>query len=203
MKNKFLFLALTSALIFSRPVFAQTHPAQQTVETFVQNIKSMKFPASDAAKQAELVKSTDKLLDLESMGRKALGDHWDKAGAEDQKMFIDLLWKLIENVAYPKSVAFMGQYQINYPEVKVSGEGFDVYSVVKQQEQALDASVVYHVYEKDGQRKIDDVQLDDVSIIEDLKYQFDKLIEKSQFSGLLEKMKERLAQAEKENAVQA
>lgn len=203
MKNKLFFFIIASFLTFSHYGYAETQPAQQTIETFVQNIKSMQFPAKDATKQAELVKSTDNLLDLDSMGRKALGDHWAKSSAEEQKSFLDLLWKLIENVAYPKSYAFMGQYVITYPEVKPSGEGFDVYSVVKQQEQALDASVVYHVYQKDGAWKVDDVQLDGVSIIEDLKYQFDKLIEKSQFAGLLDTMKTRLAKAEKENGVKA
>ena len=203
MKNKRFFFVLASFLIFSQPVLAETQPAQQTIETFVQNIKNMEVPPKDAAKQAELVKATDNLLDLETMGRKALGGHWTKASAEDQKTFIDLLWKLIENVAYPNSRKFMGQYKIIYHEVTAAGEGFDVHSVVKQEEQALDAGVVYHVYQKDQQWKVDDVQLDGVSIIEDLRYQFDKLIEKSQFSGLLAKMKERLAQAEKENSVPA
>ncbi len=203
MKSKLFFFVLASVLTFTPLASAETHPAQQTIETFAQNIKAMEFPAKDAAKQAALVKATDTLFDLESMGRKALGDNWTKAGEEDQKNFIDLLWKLIQNVAYPKSRKFMGEYQITYPEVKAAGEGFDVYSVIKQEEQALDASVVYHVSQKDQQWKVDDVVLDGVSIIEDLKYQFDKLIEKSQFSGLLAKMKERLAQAEKENGIPA
>ena len=201
MKNKLFFFVLISVSVFSRFAWAELQPAQKAVETFVQNIKSMEFPAKDAAKNQELIKSTDNLLDLEAMGRKALGDHWDKASADERKNFTDLLWKLIENVAYPNSLKFMGQYQITYPEVKAAGEGFDVSSVVKQEEQALDASIVYHVYQKDGQWKIDDVQLDGVSITEDLKYQFDKLIEKSQFAGLLAKMQERLAKAQKENGV--
>lgn len=160
----------------------------------------MKFPVQDQVKHAELVSQTNHLLDLESMGQKALGAHWAAAGADDRESFMSLLWKLIENVAYPNSARFMGQYQITYPEVTADASGFLVTSVIKQEEQALDAKVLYHVTEKDGTLKIDDVSLDDVSIIEDLKYQFDKLIEKSQFSGLLAKMRDRLAQAEKANA---
>ena len=203
MKSKPFFFALVFVLTFSQLALAETQPAQQTIERFVQNIKTMQFPAKDPAAQAELIKDTNNLLDLDAMGRKALGDHWGKVSAEEQKSFIDLFWKLIENVAYPNSRKFMGDYKIIYPEVKPSGEGFDVYSVVKQEEQALDASVVYHVYQKESQWKVDDVLLDDVSITEDLKYQFDKLIEKSQFSGLLAKMQERLAQAQKENSASA
>lgn len=200
MKIKFLGFIFSLFLILSGSALAETLPAQQTIENFVQNVKDMKFPVQDPARHAELVNQTNKLLDLETMGQKALQDHWGKVSADDQKNFMDLLWKLIENVAYPNSSKFMGQYQITYPEVRADGPGFLVTSVIKQEEQALDAKVVYHVSEKDGTLKIDDVSLDDVSIIEDLKYQFDKLIEKSQFSGLLAKMRDRLAQAEKANA---
>lgn len=200
MKTRFLFLVLPAIFIFPSSLAAETQPAQQVIETFVANIKSMEFPPKDAAKQAELVQRTNQLIDLETMGRKALGEHWEQAGLEERKKFTGLLWKLIENVAYPNSVKFMGAYEITYPEVKADASGFLVHSVVKQEEQALDASVIYHVSEKGGQFKVDDVILDDVSIIEDLKYQFDKLIAKSGFTGLLDKMKERLVQAEKANA---
>ena len=93
----------------------------------------------------------------------------------------------------------MGDYEITYPEVRESGSGFQVHSVIKQEAKALDAHVVYHLYQKDLHWKIDDIILDDVSLIEDLKYQFDKIVTEANFSALLDKMRGRLAAAEKEN----
>ncbi len=193
----FLMLTLTAFFFSNRFALAEGEQAQQVIENFVKNIKAMEFPAQDAVKNQGLIKQANTALDLDSMGQKALADHWKSATAEDQKAFTDLMWKLIENVAYPRSHKFMGEFEITYPEIKADASGVEVHSLVKQQEQALDAAVVYHVSQAG---KVDDVILDGVSIIEDLKFQFDKIIAKSGFSGLLDKMKERLAQAEKENA---
>ena len=160
----------------------------------------MEFPVKDTARQDQLNSKADGYLDLEAMGQRALAQHWVEVTPEEQKTFFDLMWKLIENIAYPKSNKFIGEYEISYPETHPSGNGFEVQSIVRQQAEGLDAKVVYHLYQKDNQWKIDDVVLDDVSIAEDLKYQFEKIIAQSKFSGLLDKMREKLAQAEKENA---
>ncbi len=174
---------------------------QQAVENFLATIKSMEFPAKDAAQHNQLIHKANAYLDLEAMGKRALAKHWEEATPDEQKTFFDLLWHLIENVAYPQSRQFMGNYEITYPEVYPSDNGFEVQSLIKQQAEGLEAKVVYHLYEKDDQWKIDDVILDEVSIAEDFKYQFDKIIAQSKFAGLLDKMRERLAQTEKENGI--
>ncbi|MSR77940.1 MAG: ABC transporter substrate-binding protein [Candidatus Omnitrophica bacterium] len=179
--------------------YAADQPAQQVVESFLSTICSMEFPVKDQARHDELASKANQALDLEALGRKALTDHWGEATPAQQKEFLQQLWKLIEYVAYPKSRRFMGKYEITYPEVKEVSRGVEVHSVIKQEAQALDAKVIYHLYTKEGVWKIDDIILDDVSIIEDLQYQFDSIIKESQFPGLLQKMKERLDQAVKEN----
>jgi phospholipid transport system substrate-binding protein len=198
----FFFLSIVGALFFcggrQGSATLEQNP-QQAVENFLKTIRSMDFPVKDPEQHHELVTQANAYLDLESMSQKALEAHWNEATQEEQQAFFTLLWKLIENVAYPRSRRFVGNYEITYPEVHAAGKGFEVLSVIKHEEEALDAKVVYHVYQKDRQWKIDDVILDDVSIIEDLKLQFDKIISQSRFSGLLDKMREKLATAEKEN----
>lgn len=192
-----LFLLWTA---LTPPLSAQPRETpQQAVEVFLTTIKSMEFPVKDTAQHNQQVQTANAYLDLEAMGKRALEKHWSETTPEEQKRFFDLLWQLIENMAYPKSRKFMGNYQITYPEVRPAGGGFEVQSLIQQQAEGLEAKVVYHLYEKDNQWKIDDVILDDVSIAEDFKYQFDKIIAQSHFSGLLDKMQERLTQAEKEN----
>jgi phospholipid transport system substrate-binding protein len=185
---------------FPAPLSAQPRQTpQQAVEAFLTTIKSMEFPIKDTAQHNQQVQAANAYLDLEAMGKRALEKHLSETTIEEQRKFFDLLWQLIENMAYPKSRKFMGDYQITYPQVRPVENGFEVQSLIQQQAEGLEAKVVYHVYEKDSQWKIDDVILDDVSIAEDFKYQFDKIIAQSQFSGLLDKMQERLTRAEKEN----
>ena len=194
------FTGFCAWILLPSPIAKAEETPQQAIETFLATIKSMQFPVKDAVQHKKLAEEANAYLDLDAMGKRALAKHWEQASPEQQKKFLDLLWSLIEFVAYPKSHSFMGEYQITYPEIKPADTGFEVHSVIKQQTSALDAKVVYHVYQKESHWKIDDVVLDDVSITEDLKYQFDKLIAQSQFPGLLNKMQEKLEQAKKENA---
>ncbi len=187
-------------MAFTAPLSAQPRETpQQAVEVFLTTIKSMQFPVKGTALHNQQVQAANNYLDLEAMGKRALEKHWSKTTPEAQKKFFNLLWQLIESMAYPKSRKFMGDYQITYPEVRPVENGFEVQSLIQQQAEGLEVKVVYHLYEKDNQWKIDDVILDDVSIAEDFKYQFDKIIAQSNFSGLLDKMQQRLTQAEKEN----
>ncbi len=193
----FFFLMLSFSKV---PVLcAEEGGAQQGVASFLTALRSMQFPIENQARHAKLAAEANAFLDLEAMGKKSLAAHWQGASPEEQKFFMELLWKLIEFIAYPRSSKFMGDYEITYPKTESAGAGFNVYSVIKQQAEGLDVSVVYHVYERSGQWKIDDIVLDDVSITEDLGGQFDKIIKDSQFTGLLDKMRERLASAKKEN----
>lgn len=171
----------------------------QAVKTFLETVDLMEFPAPDTARQAGLVRQANAYLDVEAMGSAALADHWAGVPSKERITFFDLLWKLVETVAYPKNQNLMGNEQIVYGEAVRAGEGFQVSVTLKTEDEAPVTSMSYHLSKKEGRWKIDDLVLDDVSIIEDLKYQFNKIITESEFSGLLEKMRERLAKAEEEN----
>ena len=194
-----LILAAFLCLLIPVSLRAEEAAPRQAVETFLKTIRSMEFPIKDAGRHAQLAGEANAFLDLDAMGQKSLGAHWQEARPEEQKEFLELLWKLIEFVAYPRSAKFMADYEITYPKVEPADKGFQVYSIIKQKAEGLDAAVEYHVYQKDGQSKIDDIVLDDVSITEDLSSQFERIIQDSKFPGLLAKMRERLDQAKKEN----
>jgi len=183
----------------SLPSIAQAQPAQEALETFLDTIKSVEFPVKDAQRHKNLVETAHSYLDLESMVSQALASHWKEAGTENQKAFLDLMWKLVENVAYAQSHDFLGGLKITYPEIKAGNSGFIIHSLVAQTEPALDIEIIYHLHEREGRWQIHDVILDEISLIEDLNYQFDKIINDSAFSGLLERMRNRLVKAEEAN----
>lgn len=162
--------------------------ARQSVEDFLNSIK-----------RAEGVSQANAYLDLEAMGQKALGDHWTAASDGQRETFMALLWQLIEKVAYPRSRKFLGSLPIEYSDPKPLEKGVELATIVKNQEEGLDAPIVYQLYEAGGGLKIYDILLDGVPLTEDLKFQFDTIIRESSFDGLLGRMRERLAAAEKES----
>lgn len=172
-------------------------PSQKSVQAFLDHINQMQFPITNSVQHAEIVKNAGTYLDLQSLAQKALQQHWSEMNPNQQKTFMDLFWKLIENIAYPRTKKFLDGQKIIYQEPKPIERGVEITTLAKDKEAALDVPVVYHVYQENKQWKIYDVFLDGVSIAEDLQYQFDKVIQQSQFNGLIETMQNRLADAEK------
>jgi len=178
---------------------AEAAAPQNSLESFIETLRTMDFSREAKVMQSGLAEKANGFLDLESLGKRALSDHWAKAAPEQQTQFLTLLWKLIEKKAYKQSHDFLANLTITYPEATRDETGFKIKSIVRQEVEGIDTEVLYHLTQIDGQWKIDDVILDGVSIVEDLKYQFDKIIAKSQFSGLLETMQKRLEDTEIQN----
>lgn len=200
-RNYFLITIFVFNLLLTGAARAAESPEpQKAVQSFLETLKSMRFPVQDEVAHAGLIAQARIFLDLEAIGKRSLDPHYETASAEQQKSYLDLLNQLIEKVAYPRSNDSIGKFEVVYLETAASGAGYEVQSVIKQEEEALDTYVNYHLRQKDGQWKIDDIVLDEVSLTEDLKYQFDKIILQSGFEGLLNKMRERLDQAKTETA---
>lgn len=195
----FVFFLAFAAVVNMPSAYCSTQDASETLHSFIETLTTMEFPIADPVKHAEKVEKVNAVVDLEVMGKKALGLHWEKMDAAQQREFMTLLWKLIENIAYPRSNSFFGKAPIEYQEPKALDKGFEMTTIVKNQDEALNAPIVYNLYEQGGRWKIYDIFLDGVTITEDLKFQFDKIIEESSYPGLLEKMRERLAKAEEAN----
>ncbi len=197
-KLKFTIIFVVGLFFFvPSQLFSQSLTPQATVESFLDTIRTMEFPVKDTARQADLVKKAGGFLSLDSVGQRAVAEHWGQATEDQRKKFLELFSKLIEKTAYPRSHDFLGSLKITYSEATADAAGMSIQSVVHDPNQGLDTIVIYHLAQKDGQWIVDDVILDDVSIVEDLKYQFDKLIKDSAFDGLLVKMQEKLDQADK------
>lgn len=189
-------LCICFGLMIAAPMntHAQTASAQNNLEAFIETLKKMEFPVKDVANQAHLVSEAGRFLDLDAVGKKAVADHWAEANEEQRTSFLDLFSKLIEKTAYPRSHDFLSNVKITYPETSTDAAGTVIKSVVHDPNEGLDTEVIYHLSLKEGEWIIVDVILDDVSIVEDLKYQFDKIVKDSSFDGLLVKLKERLEQ---------
>ncbi|MBU3759426.1 MAG: ABC transporter substrate-binding protein [Candidatus Omnitrophica bacterium] len=196
-------LLCLAVLSFCLPLAARAAESQasQPVRAFLETVQSLEFPVQDPAGHAARVETANAYLDLEAMGRKGLGTHWQEASEAEQRAFMDLLWRLIENIAYPRTRKFLEGKRVDYGEPSAAGKGFEIESRVQGDDAGLDVPITYHVADENGTWKIFDIFLDGISMTEDLGYQFDKLIRDSGFPGLLERMRERLAEAQKENGL--
>lgn len=203
MKNPIRFLNFLSivslgVLVFSNLSYADVKDApKQSIEGFLGTVRSMEFPVKDEAKHAELVKKASGYLDWDGIGQKAMTAHWNEMTQSERDSFTSIFHQLIEAIAYRSSNRFLQKAKVSYPEATPDSSGVLVKSLVRQEGEEIDMEVLYHLSEQNADWKINDVILDGVSIVEDLKYQFDKIIGQSKVAGLLETMQKRLVDAQK------
>ncbi len=202
-KNKIFFSTLiffsgVSFGCFAGPAAAQA--PQQEIESFFSSLRSMEFPVTDPAQHARTVELADAALDVKSLGEKALGSHWADFSHDQQEVFVDVLRKLIENIAYPRAHKFLDAQTITYQTPKSIDRGVELSSSLTAQETGLQVPVVYNLYEDNGRWKVYDIFLDGISMTEDLQFQFDKVIQDSGIFGLIEQMGARLTRAQTENS---
>lgn len=179
---------------FSFPAFAQSDGARQSIVEFLDLIKKMDFDHRESQEYKNLVEDAMKALDLESLSASALSNHWSDLSESERNEFVSLLNDLIAMIAFPRSQKFLGDLDIEYSDGDPVSDGVMIKSVVIHDNAALNAEIVYYLHMQQGVWTIYDIYLDDVSITEDLQYQWDRVIEDSSFAGLLEKMRVRLDQ---------
>ena len=193
-----LALALVVAPLSARAADGPgTKVVRQANDTIAALLKQKAPPGSDAEKKAaaQVTTSVRGFLDIDLLAQRALVDHWAKLTDAQKKDFLDTLRALIED-NYVKGLRANLDYQVKY-----LGEapGADNTIVVKTQISAkkkgrpVKINVDYVLVQQGGKWRAFDVKTDGVGLVENYRAQFNKIIAKDGFDGLLAKMKKKRA----------
>jgi phospholipid transport system substrate-binding protein len=134
-------------------------------------------------------------LDYRELAQRSLAAHWEKLDAAQRDELVALLRELIER-NYVKQIRSNVDYDVTYKSEKVTGKEAVVQTSVrtKRHGRAIDTDIDYRLGLRDGRWLVFDVVTDEVSLVRNYRSQFDRIIEKEQFAGLLKKMKKKLAE---------
>jgi phospholipid transport system substrate-binding protein len=129
------------------------------------------------------------LFDFKEMAMRALGPHWRRLEAQQQKDFVDLFTELLERTYAERIDLYEGQ------KVVYTGETLDkTYAVVKTKIVGKNGeaySADYRLHLADGKWRIYDVVAENISLVNNYRSQFNRIIVNSSFEELLKKMKEK------------
>jgi len=142
-------------------------------------------------KEQTLQKTINELFDFDELGMRALDIHWDDITDAQRTDFIATLRALIEK-NYLLRITGTTTYQIKWYDEYVS-EGVTVVRF-KIKSGKYRAAIQFKVFEKAGKPYIFDMLIDDVSLLESYRSQFNKIIKKDGFDKLMEKMKKKLTE---------
>jgi phospholipid transport system substrate-binding protein len=128
------------------------------------------------------------IFDFADTARRALGAHWVERTPSEQAQFVALFSGLIEQMYVSRVEMYRGDHIDYLGESVVRGDATVRTKIVPKRGAAT--PVDYRMHLQSGRWQIYDVVVDGVSLVENYRDQFMKIIQTSSYAGLIAKMKD-------------
>ena len=154
----------------------------------IQNDPALQGPQHEAKRSADVKRVVAQSFNFGEMARRSLGREWDKIGPPQRKEFTELLQELFQD-SYTKLVLnFLKRESIRYGAETAEGDAALVKTVIQRlvREQI---PVDYRLLRTGGRWELYDVVIDGVSIVENYRSSFTKIIRTASYDTLIKKMK--------------
>ncbi len=129
------------------------------------------------------------LFNFKEMARRSLGRHWRDMPPEDRTEFVAVFTDLLE-IAYAEKIDLYKGGEVSFIREVVDEDYARVDSKVKDNK-GTDYSVSYKLLREDGDWRIYDVVVENVSLINNYRAQFGRIIRKSSYKELVEKIRKK------------
>ena len=126
-------------------------------------------------------------FDFSEMTKRSLGAHWKSLDQAEQREFVDAFTHRLL-VAYGKTVRATGNEKIQFMREVRDGEQASVETQVVSGN-GDQTPIDYRLHDVDGQWMVYDVVIDKVSLVNNYRSQFERVIAKSSVQDLLRRMK--------------
>lgn len=137
------------------------------------------------------------VFDLRELSRLALDKHWDTISGSDQDQFVGLLSDLLENQAIFSKEQKKTQgksYLISYKGDQFLDGKSRARSITQVfiPKESVTVDIQYMLRQNGSRWKVFDVIVDNASLVDNYRFQFNKVIEKHGYPELVRRMREKL-----------
>ncbi|MGD0838680.1 MAG: ABC transporter substrate-binding protein [Polyangia bacterium] len=153
-------------------------------------------------KRSRMRKIASELIDFDDIARRSLGGHWDDIVPQQRHEFIAVLRDLIER-NYLKRVHDHPDYDLRFERETLSGSTATVAATLDAEDNGKKVSVRLEcrLLQHGGHWWVLDVVTNDQSMLENYRAEFNGIIMRESFEGLLKHMRKRLEKDEREGVL--
>ncbi|HET8529680.1 MAG TPA: ABC transporter substrate-binding protein [Methylomirabilota bacterium] len=168
---------------------APTDQLKSSVEQIVKVLEDPALKADSRVKdrRAAIRKEAEVVFDFTETAKRALGRHWQGLSEKDRQEFTGLFTDLIERAYISKIERYSGE-RIAYAGEAVDG-GLATVRTRFVTKQGTEVPVDYRMQQRGDRWLVYDVSVEGVSLINNYRTQFDKIIQTSSYAELVRKMK--------------
>ncbi len=153
----------------------------------------LKKPNKEAERRKLLRKAVDESFDFEEMSKRTLARHWQKRTPAEKTEFVDLFSDLLER-SYINKVESYTDETVEYIREIIEGD----YALVKTKiitKRNIEIPMDYKLIKKGGKWEAYDVVIEGISLVNNYRSQFDKIIHSDSYGELVTRLRNKQEKA--------
>ena len=181
-------------------IFAQSYMAtagapgdqlKQSVER-IQTILSdsnLKGEAKTQERRQKLKEVINARFDFGDMAKRSLGPEWQKRSPEEQKEFVRSFTALLEGAYFDKLESYNGE-KVRYVNERQDKDFAEVATKITN-DKGEDFSLNYRLHDVNGDWKVFDIIIENISLVNNFRSQFNRVLAKSSYADLIQTMNQK------------
>lgn len=150
--------------------------------------KELKQPAKANERRMRLEKVVGDRFDYQEMSRRSLGAPWNGLSEQEKREFVDLFRTLLTNSYADKIEAYSGE-GVQYINERTEKEYAEVRTKVLSGKTEIPLD--YRLINKGGEWRVYDVVVDGVSLVNNYRGQFSKILRSSSYADLVDQLRKK------------
>jgi phospholipid transport system substrate-binding protein len=185
-------------IVLLRPSLAVAGPAadqvKQTVDAVlgILNDPALKGEAKTRERRQKLREVIYPRFDFAEMAKRSLGAQWQKRSPAEQKEFVEVFTDLLEAAYLDNFEAYSGE-KVRFLNDRQDKDRAEVSTKVTNNRDEF--SIDYRLQEVNGEWRVVDVVVENVSLVNNYRSQFNRVLARSSYTELIETMKQRKVSA--------
>ena len=181
-------VALTLLLWMHPSLAAAASPAEEvraSVDRVLEALKDPRLQKNPEKRREQIKEVIRERFDFGEMARRSLGPEWQRRTPEERKEFVELFTELLER-AYIATIEDVES--VRDLREKVDGNYAEVKTKVVDKK-GLEFSVDYRLHNVNGDWKVYDVVVENVTLVNNYRNQFNRVLTRYSYAELIRRMK--------------
>jgi phospholipid transport system substrate-binding protein len=170
---------------------APTDQTRTTVDKVLGILNNAELRAEGKKKERreQLRAAISPRFDFSEMARRSLATHWSRRTAQEREHFVKVFTDLLENSYLDKLESYNGE-KIAYLRETQDNDRAEVFTKVVTKK-GDEFSINYALHPINGEWKVYDVVIENISLVNNYRSQFNRVLAKASFDELLRRLRER------------
>ena len=197
MRRKTVAFALIVFLMV--PFYVHAGPPLDAVKSQINKIldvlrdPSLKGEAGKKVKREKIRGVSENMFDYAELSRRTLGQNWNKLNAGQQKEFMGLYKKLLEDAYADKIITYTDEKVVFSKDSSLTEKTAEVQTTIMTKK--ADIPINYRVILKGSEWKVYDVVIEGVSLVSNYRNQFSEILSSKSPDGLIDTLRKKVAKA--------